>query len=146
MVVSLIMGTVWGVMRSTRLRRPWVSVVLDVLVCVLKGNTVYVQLLIAYFVFACAAGINCQRLQRQFLRLACVLAAYVSQIVRGGMTLLPRPVGGLLCAGTVNVQTLKLVIIPQVLRVIVPMIGSELDQLLKIRPSYLHWVCLNLLV
>jgi His/Glu/Gln/Arg/opine family amino acid ABC transporter permease subunit len=125
-------GFVVGLTRSTRLRQPLLSPALDACTFVLRSVPFYVQLLIAYFVLPDLLGINLSATSAAIVSLGLCSAAYVSQIVRGGINAIPDGQWEA-CAvlGYTTRQTVWYVIIPQMLRTVVPMLTNELDQLLK---------------
>lgn len=131
-LISVSIGTLWGIMRSTQLRIKWLSGLLDVVTFVLRGVPFYVQLLIAYFVLPEAVGINFSATSAGSITLGLCSAAYLSQIVRGGINAIP--LGQWEAAsvlGYTKTDTVRFVILPQALGNILPACGGELDQLLK---------------
>jgi His/Glu/Gln/Arg/opine family amino acid ABC transporter permease subunit len=130
--LALGIGFIIGLARSTRLRQSLISPALDACTFVLRGIPFYVQLLIAYFVLPDLLGINLSATSAAIVSLGLCSAAYVSQIVRGGINAIPDGQWEA-CAvlGYTTGQTVWYVIIPQMLRTVVPMLTNELDQLLK---------------
>ena len=130
--LALGIGFIIGLARSTRLRQSLISPALDACTFVLRGIPFYVQLLIAYFVLPDLLGINLSATSAAIVSLGLCSAAYVSQIVRGGINAIPDGQWEA-CAvlGYTTRQTVWYVIIPQMLRTVVPMLTNELDQLLK---------------
>lgn len=132
MAVSLCVGLVWGLVRSNALRMTGVSSLLDVVTFVLRGIPFYVQLLIAYFVLPEFLGINLSPFAAALFALGLCSASYVSQIVRGGMNAIAQGQWeACFVLGLTKVQTIRYVMVPQLLRTILPMLTGELDQLLK---------------
>lgn len=132
LVVSLVVGCVWGVLRSRKVRIAVVSIVFDVVTFVLRGIPFYVQLLLAYFVIPKMLGFSMSAFWAASVSLGLCSAAYVSQMVRGGMNAVVD--GQWLAAqslGYSRVQALRFVVLPQVVRNILPALTGELDQLLK---------------
>jgi len=132
MVISLCVGLVWGLLRSNALRMAGISNLLDVITFVLRGVPFYVQLLIAYFVLPEFLGINLSPFAAALFSLGLCSASYVSQIVRGGMNAIAQGQWeACFVLGLTKVQTIRYVMIPHLLRTILPMLTGELDQLLK---------------
>jgi His/Glu/Gln/Arg/opine family amino acid ABC transporter permease subunit len=132
LVVALIVGMSWGILRSDRLRIFGISGFLDFITFLLRGVPFYVQLLMAYFVLPDLIGINISACSAGILSLGMCSAAYVSQIVRGGINAID--VGQWEAAyvlGYTSFDTVRYVILPQVIRIILPALSGELDQLLK---------------
>ena len=130
--VSLIVGVACGILRCRQLRIAGLSVLLDAVTFILRGVPYYVQLLIAYFVLPNLIGINIPTFIIASGSLGLCSAAYVSQIVRGGLNALP--VGQWEAAhvlGITAVQTVWYIILPQLVRAVLPSLIGEFDQLLK---------------
>jgi len=131
-VVSLVVGVTCGVMRCRQLRVAGLSALLDTVTFVLRGVPYYVQLLIAYFVLPDLIGIDVPTFVVASGSLGLCSAAYVSQIVRGGLNALS--VGQWEAAyvlGMTTLQTLRYIILPQLVRSVLPSLVGEFDQLLK---------------
>ena len=131
-IIALSMGMLWGIMRSNAVRIKLLSGGLDVITFVLRGIPYYVQLLIAYFVFPAALGINLSACTAALLSLGFCSAAYISQMIRGSINTIP--IGQWLAAralGYSTLQTIWYIILPQVLKALTPALTGELDQLLK---------------
>lgn len=131
-LISVTVGTLWGVLRSTQLRITWLSTMLDVITFVLRGVPFYVQLLIAYFVLPEVVGINLSATTAGTVTLGLCSAAYLSQIVRGGINAVPwGQWEAAKVLGYTKTDTVRYIIIPQTLGTVLPACTGELDQLLK---------------
>src|SRR5688572_17476733 len=84
-LLSLSLGMLMGITRSNRMRVFMLSTALDGITFVLRGIPFYVQLLIVYFALPDALGINVSPSLAGIISLGMCSAAYVSQMVRGGM-------------------------------------------------------------
>lgn len=132
LVIALIVGVVWGVLRSRALRMPVVARVCDAITFVLRGIPFYVQLLLAYFVIPSVLNIDIPAYVAAAGALGLCSAAYISQIVRGGIDALdPFQWEAAKMLGYSTTQTLRFVIIPQAVKNIFPALTGELDQQLK---------------
>lgn len=130
--IALGIGFLVGVLRSKRMYVPYMSHGLDFITSVLRGIPYYVQLLIAYFVLPSVLGIDMQPLSAAIVSLGFCSAAYMSQIVKGTLNALPEGQWeAAFILGYSPIQTLVYILLPQVLRVALPMLTNELDQLLK---------------
>lgn len=131
-LISLVIGTLLGVMRARHLRLPLLSASLDGLTFVLRGVPFYVQLLIVYFVLPDLFKINLSPMSAGIISLGLCSAAYTSQMVRGAINAIAdEQWEAAFVLGLPKLETLISVILPQALRNILPMICSELDMLLK---------------
>ena len=129
---SLVLGLIWGVLRANHLRFPYLSYGIDGVTFVLRGLPFYIQLLIAYFMLPFIIGMDISAYTASFIALGLCSSGYVSQIVRGGINAIP--VGQWEAAQVLGYslyQTIWYVIMPQALRIIVPALVGECDQLLK---------------
>ena len=132
LVIALIVGCLWGVLRSRKLRITGISLILDAVTFILRGIPFYVQLLIAYFVIPGLLGIDISAFFAATISLGICSAAYISQMVRGGINAVAD--GQWLAAqalGYSSPQMLRFIILPQVTRIILPALTGECDQLLK---------------
>lgn len=131
-VLSMTFGVAAGIIRSHQVRIPLVSLIIDGITFLLRGIPFYVQLLIAYFVLPGLTGISLSAFAAGALSLGLCSAAYVSQMVRGTINSIPQ--GQWEAARTLGynkAQTLRHIIMPQVMIMLIPQLGSEFDQLLK---------------
>jgi His/Glu/Gln/Arg/opine family amino acid ABC transporter permease subunit len=130
--ISFILGIVFGVLRSSVLRISYISVILDIITFVLRAIPFYVQLLIAYFVIPSLIHSDISAFTAACMSLGLCSAAYVSQIVRGGINAIPD--GQWEAAkvlGYSTLDTVRFIIIPQAFKIILPALVGECDQLLK---------------
>jgi His/Glu/Gln/Arg/opine family amino acid ABC transporter permease subunit len=131
-IMSLILGTLIGIIRARRMRIPFVSKAFDIITFVLRGVPFYVQLLIVYFVLPDLLAINLSPICAGILSLGMCSAAYTSQMVRGGINALAdEQWEAAWVLALPKVATLSRVILPQAFRTILPMLCSEFDMLLK---------------
>lgn len=130
--LSLIFGLIFGIFSSQRLRVPGASAVIEVFTFVLRAVPFYVQLLIVYFVIPELLGYHIEPFAASVWALGMCSAGYVAQIVRGGINSIPDSQWeAAFAVGLSYQQTLRLIILPQVIRHILPAINNELDSLLK---------------
>ena len=111
---------------------PLAAKVCDVITFVLRGIPFYVQLLLAYFVIPSVLNIDIPAYVAAAGALGLCSAAYISQIVRGGIDALnPCQWEAAKMLGYSTTQTLRFIIIPQAVKNIFPALTGELDQQLK---------------
>ncbi len=131
-LISLSIGIFLGVVRSEQIRVPVLSCILDVVTFMFRGIPFYVQLLIAYFVLPELMGIDLSAPAAGVITLGLCSAAYLSQIIRGSINAIPRGQWeATQVLGYTTPAALKYVILPQIVRSVVPGCAGELDQLLK---------------
>jgi len=129
---SLTIGTIFGVVRCKKMRIKGLSTILDAITFILRGVPFYVQLLIAYFVLPEIIGVRLSPFITATGSLGLCSAAFVSQIVRTGINSISQGQWDAAhVLGYTVLQTLRYIILPQMVRNVLPAITGELDQLLK---------------
>jgi polar amino acid transport system permease protein len=131
-LVSFIMGTLAGVFRCDRFRFAYLSSFLDSITFIFRGIPFYVHLLLAYFVVPSMLGLRISAFVAAFISLGLCSGAYVSQMVRAGINAIP--IGQWEAAqvlGYSSINTIRYIVIPQMMRIILPTLVTECDQLLK---------------
>jgi polar amino acid transport system permease protein len=131
-VISVFVGCLWGLLRARQLRLPVFALICDAITLVLRGVPFYVQLLIAYFVLPSCTGLAISAYTAATISLGFCSAAYVSQIVRGGIdAIAPGQWEAAQVLGYTTVQAVWYILLPQAFRAVLPALGGEWDQLLK---------------
>ena len=130
---SLILGTIFGLLGSKPLSIPIISPAISVITMLLRGIPFYVQLLIAYFVVPDVLGLtNINALLVATGALGLCSAAYVSQAVISGIAGIGKDQWELaFVVGYSHLQAIRYIIMPQLIRSILPALCAEADQLLK---------------
>ena len=102
-----------------------------VYVNLVRGTPMLIQLLFAYYVFP-QWGIFLSPFITACLILGLNSVAYVSQIIRGGMDAIPKGQwDAAKSLGFSEIQTYYLIILPQVIRNVLPSLGNEIITLIK---------------
>jgi His/Glu/Gln/Arg/opine family amino acid ABC transporter permease subunit len=132
LLVSGVLGLGSGYLCSKQGQLPLLSGLCNSITFVLRGVPFYVQLLMAYFVIPDLLGCRSNPLTTAIISLGICSAAYVSQTVKAGLDTIPRAQWeACQVLGYSSWQTLRWVILPQLLRSITPTLLGECDQLLK---------------
>ena len=148
MVAGVVLGIVLAVMRLSE--NPLISSISAFYIWVFRGTPVLVQLLIWYYISSIYPDISIglpfggpdlasvesndliTKFFAAFLGLALNEAAYMAEIVRGGIQSVDEgqtEAGQAL--GMTKLQTLRRIVLPQAMRVIVPPTGNEAINMLK---------------
>lgn len=130
--MSLAIGGVLGILNCRRLKTPLATQAITAYVLIIKGIPLYVLLLLSYFVVPELLGINPSALVVCTITLGLCSAAYIAEIVRGGINTIPDgqwEASAVL--GYSGINTLWRVILPQMVRNSLPALIGEFDQLLK---------------
>jgi His/Glu/Gln/Arg/opine family amino acid ABC transporter permease subunit len=127
-LLSFSLGTVMGILTSSRLKIPLV----EGITFVLRAVPFYIQLLIVYFVLPDLLGFNLDPFPASVIALGVCSSGYVAQIVRGGINAIPIVQWEAASTlGYTTTQSLRYVILPQVVRHVLPAFNNELDSMLK---------------
>lgn len=103
-----------------------------VYVSAIRGTPLLIQLMIAYFVLPTLLGITLTPLEAGILALSLNTAAYISEILRGALTSIPRgQVSAAQALGMRAHQKWRYVLLPQVFNRSVPPLTNEYTVLLK---------------
>ena len=106
--------------------------VAEVYVTILRGTPIVVQLLLMYFVFLPALGINLNNVVVAIIAFGLNSGAYVSEIIRSGINSVDS--GQMEAARSLGfgyVRSMWHVVLPQAFKNIVPTLGNELIVLIK---------------
>ena len=127
-VFALVIGLLTGLGRISRIT--FVNRLATVYVEVIRGIPLLVQLF--YIYFALGRFLNLDRIVAAILAMSICYGAYMGEIFRAGIQSIPKgQMEAALALGMSRRQALRLIIIPQTLRMILPPIGNEFIALLK---------------
>ena len=131
---ALVLASVLGVLLAFgRLsRRRWVSLPAVVVIEVFRGLPLLLLILAIFLIFPLAFGIELSALQSLVLGLTLYNGAVIAEIVRAGV--LAIPTGQTEAASAIGLgrgQTLRLVLLPQAIRIMLPALISQLVVLIK---------------
>jgi putative lysine transport system permease protein len=133
-VIGWVIGMLIGVIRTIptpekgakKVMLKAVNIVLSVYIEVFRGTPMIVQAMVIYYGAAMAFGIDMDRLFAAIFIVSINTGAYMSEIVRGGIVSIDK--GQFEAAhaiGMDHIQTMKNVVLPQVVKNILPATGNE---------------------
>lgn len=129
--ISLIFGTLIGILICSRLKN-FVTPFLEGATFLLRAVPFYVQLLIAYFVLPDILQIDMEAYAASIIALGICSSGYVAQVVRCGINSIPiEQWEAAFTLGYSARASLQRIILPQMMRNILPALTNELDSLLK---------------
>jgi len=97
----------------------------------IRGTPLLVQLLIGFYVIASAVGLE-NRFVVGVLVLSLFSGAYMAEIFRGGLAAIPKTqIDAARAIGLSPLQTLRFVILPQAVRLVLPPVAGQLVSLVK---------------
>jgi His/Glu/Gln/Arg/opine family amino acid ABC transporter permease subunit len=130
--LSFICGLGFGILCCERLRVRGLSDLIEGITFVYRAVPFFVQLLIIYFVLPDLLGFNLESYPATVVALGMCSSGYVAQTVRAGINSIPvSQWEAAYTLGYTRAQTLWYVILPQMLRNVLPAFNNELDALLK---------------
>jgi polar amino acid transport system permease protein len=125
---GLVLGFVLAIMRRGGRVLAWPA---RAYVWLFRGTPLLVQLIIIYTGLP-QVGLRFSVVQSALLGLSLNEAAYLSEIVRAGLEAVPQgQIDAARALGLRAGQTMRLVILPQALRVVIPPLGNSVNGLLK---------------
>lgn len=136
LVIGIIIGVILAVIKLLPQHNKAIKVLkkaADIYVAFFRGTPIVVQLLLMYFVFLPSLGlINVPPLLVGMIAFGFNSGAYVSEIMRGGILSVDN--GQTEAGRTLGLsyfQTMRLIVIPQAVKNIIPMLGNEFIVLVK---------------
>lgn len=134
-LVGLVIGLLTGVLRTAPLsRHTWLRVIhqcanaiISVYVEIFRGTPMMVQAMVIYWGYAFATnGRTLPLIPSGILIVSINTGAYMAEIVRGGIISIDRgQFEGAMSIGMSHIQTMTRIIIPQVMRNILPSVSNE---------------------
>lgn len=130
--LSTFLGLFFGICTAKRLKVRFIAQGIEAATFALRAVPFYVQLLIVYFVLPDLLGWNLEPFTASVIALGLSSSGYVAQIVRSGIDAIPIPQWEAAFAlGYNKTQSLRGVILPQMVRHMLPAFNNELESLLK---------------
>lgn len=132
-MLSLLLGTLIAIVRATHERNgnhKVLNAVCQVYLTIIRGTPTMVQLLIIYYVVFASADVN--KLVVAIIAFGLNSAAYIAEVIRSGIMSVDK--GQMEAGRSLGLsysQTMRLVILPQAFKNVLPAIGNELITLLK---------------
>ena len=132
-LAALVCSTVVGSLAAAMLRsgNTLLEAAARVYVELIRGTPLLVQLLIGFYVVATAVGLE-NRYVAGVLLLSLFSGAYMADIFRGGLDAIPRAqIDSGRAIGLTPWQSLRLVVLPQAVRLVLPAVAGQLVSLVK---------------
>ena len=133
-IIGFFIGLLVGIIRSVpipesgvkKLILKCINAILNVYVEVFRGTPMIVQATVIYYGSAQALGLDMDRLTAAFLIVSINTGAYMAEIVRGGIVSIDKgQFEAAHAVGMNHMQTMVNVVLPQVIRNILPATGNE---------------------
>ena len=132
MVIALILGIIIAVVRYLKISI--LSEILAIYVSFFRGTPLLVQLFLLYFglpqIFTIFKGVN--GFTATLIALALNASAYISEVLRGSFNAVDKgQMEAALSIGMTNMQAIRRIILPQVMRISIPAIGNIYIDIVK---------------
>lgn len=130
LVLASVLGLLLGVGRLSR--QPWIHYPAVVVIEFFRATPLLLLIFFFFLAFPIAFGINLPALWALVLGLTLYNGAVIAEIVRAGVLSLPRgQTEAALAVGLTRGQTMRLVLLPQAVRIMLPALVSQLVVLVK---------------
>ena len=129
LALGIFCGTLAALMRMSE--RPYLNKPASFYIWLMRGTPVLVQLIIIYTGLP-QLGIRLNVIESSLLGLGLNEGAYLAEIIRAGILSVPKgQFEAARSVGLTHAQTMRTVILPQAMRVIIPPLGNTFNGLLK---------------
>ena len=126
---GLVLGVALALMRVSRQR--WLAGVAHLYIWLFRGTPLLVQLIIIYTGLP-QVGIKLSVIQSALVGLILNEAAYLAEIIRGGIQSVPMgQTNAAKALGFSHAQSMRYIILPQATRLVIPALGNSINGLLK---------------
>lgn len=130
--IGMSLGVLGGIVSCRRLQLPLTRRIVGLYVFIVQGTPLYVQLLLMYFALPAMLGFSVSPLVAGVVTIGMNSIAYVTQIVRGGINAVPAGQWeAALVLGYSTAGTLWHIILPQMLKTVLPSLVNEMISLIK---------------
>lgn len=131
-LISICFGLLFGILCCEELQIPILSSIIQVAAFILRAVPFFVQLLIVYFVLPDLMGVNLSPFAASVIALGLCSSGYVCQIVRCGINSISKAQWeATFTLGYSKMKSLRFVILPQMMRNVLPAFNNEVESLLK---------------
>lgn len=129
LILSTVLGFVLGILRSSRSKL--LTRTIGVYVDVMRGTPFVVQIFIVFFILP-SWGLQLEPLPAAILALTAMTAAFICEVVSGGIKAVPRGQWEAASAsGLTRLQQLRLVVLPQSMQTILPPLVGQYVLMVK---------------
>jgi polar amino acid transport system permease protein len=130
--VGLLGGIVVGVLNCRKMHLPFLKVIFNGFVWVIRGTPLFVQVLIIYYALPELIGLSLSPFSAGVIALGINSTAYISEIVKAGINAIADGQWeASFVLGLSRWKTLKGIILPQMFRISLPGLTNELTALIK---------------
>jgi polar amino acid transport system substrate-binding protein len=128
-VISIPIGFLIGVLRVFGPK--WLQAIIEAYVFIMRGSPLMLQLMVIFFGLP-YVGISLDRFTAAVLAYVINYAAYYAEIFRGGISAVPAgQYESISVLGIGKVRGFRRIILPQVIKIVMPSMGNEIISLVK---------------
>jgi polar amino acid transport system permease protein len=128
-VAGTIIGFVLGIGRASS--HKWLSFIVGAYTDLFRGTPVLVQVFVVFFILP-EAGVELDSFTAGAIALSNIAACFISEIVASGIKAVPRgQIEAAEAAGLTRTQQLRLIVLPQAIRMVVPSMVGQFVLLVK---------------
>ena len=131
--ITIIVSVPLGILVALGMKSPYFTIrwLINGYIWVMRGTPLLLQLIFVYYGLG-MMGITFPRFEAAAIAFIVNYAAYLAEIFRGGLQAIPRgQYDAAKVLGFTRVQTFFKIILPQVIKIIVPSFGNEVINLVK---------------
>lgn len=131
--ITIIGSVPLGILVALGMKSPYFTIrwLINAYIWVMRGTPLLLQLIFVYYGLG-MMGITFPRFEAAAIAFIVNYAAYLAEIFRGGLQAIPRgQYDAAKVLGFTRVQTFFKIILPQVIKIIVPSFGNEVINLVK---------------
>lgn len=129
-IFSIPLGIIVAVLRNSK--NKIISLFMKLYILLIRGTPIMLQIIVVYFCPYYMFGISYDRFVAIIIAFVINYAAYFSEIFRSGINSIPQgQIEAAYTLGFNKVQTFFLIILPQVVKIILPSMSNEVISLLK---------------
>ncbi|MFC7516756.1 amino acid ABC transporter permease [Herbaspirillum sp. GCM10030257] len=128
-IVGTLLGFILGIGRASS--HKWLSFAIGAYTDLFRGTPVLVQVFVVFFILP-AAGVELNSFTAGAIALSNIAACFISEIIASGINAVPRgQIEAAVAAGLTRTQQLRLVVLPQAIRMVVPSLVGQFVLLVK---------------
>jgi polar amino acid transport system permease protein len=127
--IGLTLGTILALMQTSK--NKILQTIVGIYVTIIRGTPMLIQIFCAYYVLP-QLGIRIAELWAAIFAIGLNSAAYISQIIRSGITSVGSgQIEAAKALGLSTTDTVRYIILPQAIRIVLPSLGNEFITLIK---------------
>lgn len=131
-LLSLCGGMILSYFSHQRAQRGYCARIIKAYTVLMRSVPLYVQLLYVYFVVPALVGVNLPPWSAALIAIVLCVTAYCTEVIRGAINAIsPNQWEAASVLGYTNVQTMRYIIMPQVIRQVLPSLINLSEELIK---------------